>query len=273
MRRTNKVPELIIYEVDDRVATITLNRPQKLNAITRQMQDELIAALEQAEADDAVHVAVVQGAGRAFSAGYDVSGETRLTEPGVTGDRHGLERILRGWLRIWDLRIAVIAKVHGFCLAGGTQLASICDITFAADDTRVGTPQLPLGAGYVAAFWAWHVGPKKAKEIFFPTGTIISADEAVSMGLFNRAIPASELDAFVADYAARVARTPKDILALQKTSINRTQEVQGFREAIMQGADIDAIAHASKSVRTVNKFIGEHGLNEALRAFRDGDLL
>lgn len=265
--------DTVIYDVDDRVATITLNRPEKLNAISRSMQDELIAALEEAEANDTIHVAVVRGAGRAFSAGYDISGETRLTKPGVTGDREGLERVLRGWLKIWDLRLPVIAKVHGFCLAGGTQLASICDITFAASDTRVGTPQLPLGAGYVAAFWAWHVGPKKAKEMFFPTGEMISADEAVEMGLFNRAVARDELDGFVADYAARVARTPKDILALQKVSINRTQEVQGFREAILQGADVDAIAHASDSVKTVNRYIAEHGLSSALSAFKTGELL
>ena len=261
------------YEINERVATVTLNRPEKLNAINREMQDELIRALGEAEADDRVHAAVVKGAGRAFSAGYDVSGESRLTRPGVAGDREGLERILRGWLAIWDLRLPVIAQVHGFCLAGGTQLASICDITFAADTTRVGTPQLPLGAGYVAAFWAWHVGPKKAKEIFFPTGVIISAEEAVAMGLFNRSVPADDLDAVVGEYAVQVARTPKEILALQKVSINRTQEVQGFREAILQGADVDAIAHASDAVKTVNRFIASEGLSAALGAFKRGELL
>ena len=180
---------------------------------------------------------------------------------------------MRGWLAIWDLRMPVLASVHGICLAGGTQLASICDVTFVADDTRVGTPQLPLGAGYVAAFWAWHVGPKKAKEVFFPTGEIISADEAVAMGLFNRSVPKADLGQTVMDYAGRVARTPKEILALQKLSINRTQEVQGFREALLQGAEVDAIAHASDAVRSVNRYIAEHGLSATLGAFRKGELL
>ena len=107
----------------------------------------------------------------------------------MTGDRNNLDRVLRKWLRIWDLGLAVIAKVHGYCLAGGTQLATICDITFAADDTIVGTPKIPAGAGYIAPLWAWHVGPKKAKEIFFPTGSTVSAAEAVEMGLFNRSVP------------------------------------------------------------------------------------
>lgn len=261
----------VTYEVDGRVATVTLNRPEKLNAITVNLQNELLAALEQAEADPAVHVAVVAGAGRGFCAGYDVTvgGPTG----GVPGDRDWLDRVMRGWLRIWDLRLAVICKVHGYCLAGGTQLASICDITYCADDTKVGTPQLPLGAGYVSANWAWLVGPKKAKEIFFPTGTMISGSEAVELGLFNRAYPADRLDEEVAAYAARVSRTPKDILALQKQSINRVQEAMGFRQALMQAVEVDTIAHTAPAVKEVNRFIAQRGLREALRAFQAGELL
>ncbi len=265
--------DTVMYEVEGRVATLTLNRPEKLNAITMGMQEELLAGLGEAEGDDRVHVAIVKGAGRAFSAGYDVSGGATGGRRGVTGDRDSLEQILRGWLRIWDLRLAVIAQVHGYCLAGGTQLATICDVTFAADNPRVGTAQLPLGAGYVASFWAWHVGPKKAKEIFFQTGAIVSAAEAVEMGLFNRAVPADQLDAVVADYAAQVARTPKEIIALQKQSINRTQEVQGFRQALMQSVEIDAIAHVAEPVKLVNRHIREKGLQDALRAFKAGELL
>jgi len=266
------MPDTILYEVDGRVATVTLNRPEKLNAITSQLQEELLAALTEAEADPGVHVAIVAGAGRGFCAGYDIAGGNSVPK-GVTGDRDWLEHVLDGWLRIWDLRLAVLAKVHGVCLAGGTQLAVICDVTFAADDTKVGTPQLPLGAGYVSAFWAWFAGPKKAKEIFFPTGTMITGTEAVELGLFNRAVPAAELDEVVAAYAARVSRTPKDILALQKQSINRTQELAGFRQAMMQSIEIDAIAHVSPSVREVNRFIRDRGLREALRAFQSGELL
>ncbi|MCC6434029.1 MAG: enoyl-CoA hydratase/isomerase family protein [Acidimicrobiales bacterium] len=264
--------EMIEYHVDGRVATVTLSRPEKLNAITMQLQDELLAALRDAERDPAVHVAIVAGAGRGFSAGYDVAGGN-VIGGGVTGDRDWLEKILQGWLAIWDLGLPVIAKAHGVCLAGGTQLAAICDVSYVAADCKVGTPQLPLGAGYVSAFWTWFVGPKKAKEIFFPTGTVITGTEAAEIGLFNRAFPADRLDDEVAAYAARVARTPKDILALQKKSINRTQELAGFRQAMLQGAELDAIAHVSPSVRTVNKFIAERGLSEALRAFQAGELL
>jgi len=264
--------ETIRYEVDGRVATITLNRPEKLNAITPGLQRALLDALHVAADDGDVRVAVVRGAGRGFCAGYDVtSGE--MVARGVPADRQQLEAVVRGWLEIWDLPLPVIAQVHGVCLAGGTQLAAICDITIVADDARVGTPQLPLGAGYVASFWAWFVGPKKAKEVFFETGAVISADEAVAMGLFNRVVAAADLEEAVRTYAQAVARQPKDLLALQKLAINRTQEAQGFRQALLQGAEIDAIAHASPAVRTVNRHIAEHGLRESLAAFRRGDLV
>ncbi len=259
------------YDVDGRVATVTLRRPEKLNAISLELQTELLDALEHAAADPGVHVAVVQGEGRAFSTGYDITvGGTG--GGGVTGDRAGLERIMRNWLRIWDLPLPVVAKVHGYCLAGGTQLAAICDVTFVAEDTKVGTPQLPLGAGYVASIWVWMCGPKRAKEMFFPTGEMITGADAAEWGLFNRSVPAADLDAAVAEYAAKVARTPKDILALQKQSANRIQEIQGFREALLQAVEIDAIAHASPAVMTINAYIREHGLHAALKAFNDGQI-
>src|ERR1700759_4117599 len=114
----------ILYEVNERVATVTLNRPEKLNAITPQLQDELLAALGDAAGDPNVHVAIVRGGGRAFSAGYDVT-SGGVGAAGMPGARATLERILLGWLRIWDLPLPVIAQVHGLCLAGGTQLAAI----------------------------------------------------------------------------------------------------------------------------------------------------
>jgi enoyl-CoA hydratase len=264
--------QVVDYEVDGRVATVTLNRPEKLNAITPALQRELIDALRRAADDEGVRVAIVRGAGRGFCAGYDITSGDMVAR-GVPADRLQLEAILRGWLEIWDLPLPVIAQVHGVCLAGGTQLAAICDVTFVADDARVGTPQLPLGAGYVGAFWAWFVGPKKAKEVFFETGATIDAAEAVAMGLFNRVVAAGELDDATRAYAQAVARQPKDLLALQKLAINRTQEAQGFRQALLQGAEIDAIAHASPAVRTVNRHIAEHGLRESLDAFRRGDLV
>lgn len=266
------MPETVLYERVDRVAYVTLNRPEKLNAITTQLQTELLGLLDEAAADPAVHVAVVRGAGRGFCAGYDLTGGGPST-PGVVDDRAWLESIVRGWLRIWDLPIPVVAAVHGVCLAGGTQLAAICDVTIAADDARIGTAQLPLGAGYVATFWTWLVGAKKAKEIFLRKGTIVTAAEAVEIGLFNRTVPADGLADEVARFAAEVARTPKDLLVLEKLAINRAFEAGGSHEALFQGIEIDAVAHTAPAVRETNRYIRDHGLREALRAFQSGELL
>lgn len=266
------MPETIALEQVGRVARVTLNGPEKLNAISRQLQRELIEVLTELERDDSVHVALVSGAGRAFSAGYDLAGGSGVAAEqasAISRDRDGLEELLRNWLRIWDLRLPVIAKVHGYCLAGGSQLASICDVTFVADDARIGAPQLPLGAGFVASFWAWQVGAKRAKEFFFPVGSMISGREAADIGLFNRSIPADQLDQFVDDYVELVSKTPKEILVLQKKAINRTQEVQGFREALMGGVEIDAIAHFTTPVLEMNRSIKERGLRATLDDFHN----
>ena len=264
------MPETILYEVEDRVATVTLNRPERLNAISRLLMEELIAALEDAERDPAVRVALIQGGGRAFSTGYEV-GEARESDRpwSPAADRDGIEDRLRIWLRIPELRLPIIAKVHGYCIAGATQLASICDVTFAADDTRVGSgPQLPLGAGFVTAFWAWHVGPKRAKRYAFPSGEFISGEEAAQIGLFNEAVPADQLDAYVADYVHRISRVPKDVLAIHKLAANRVDEIRGFRAALKSGAELDAIAHFSPEVEALRESVKELGVRGAIDAWR-----
>ena len=116
------------------------------------------------------------------------------------------------------------------------------------------------------------MGPKKAKELFFRSGSIVSGAEAVRIGLFNRALPPARLDAAVAEYAARVARTPRDLLALQKRAINRTQDLRGFREAMLQAAGTNVIAHHSDAVREVNRRIARDGLRAAAEAFRRGEI-
>ena len=265
------MPEEILYEVDGRVATVTLNAPERLNAISRRMQQELVAALEDAERDHGVHVAVVQGAGRAFSTGFHIGAQReddgRPYSP--TSDRDNIEDGLRLWLKIPELRLPIIAKVHGYCIAGATQLAAICDVTFAAEDTRVGSgPQLPLGAGYVTAFWTWFIGPKRAKQFAFPSGDFITGAEAAELGLFNEAVPPEMLDAYVDDYVQRVAKVPKDVLAIHKLSANRVQEIMGFRTALRSGAELDAIAHFSPDVVAMRESVQEQGVRGAIDAWR-----
>ena len=265
------MPEEILYDVAGRVATVTLNAPERLNAITRGMQQELIAALQAAERDHGVHVAVVQGAGRAFSTGFllgtERADDDRPYSP--TSDRDHIEDGLRLWLQIPELRLPIIAKVHGYCIAGATQLAALCDVTFAAEDTRVGSgPQLPLGAGYVTAFWAWFMGAKRAKQFAFTSGDFITGSEAAELGLFNEAVPPEILDAYVDDYVQRVAKVPKDVLAIHKLSANRVDEIMGFRTAMRAGAELDAIAHFSPDVVAMRDRVQEDGVRGAIDAWR-----
>lgn len=263
------------YEVAGRIATLTIDRQDRLNAISPALDDELLALLDRAEADEGVHAVVIAGAGRSFSAGADTKRDEASGHPVPTStvdDRAGRELNLQRYFRIWDSPLPVITKVHGYCLGRAVQLAAVCDITFVAEDARVGAPQLPLGAGFNSVYWAWLIGPKKAKELFFNTGSIISGTEAVRIGLFNRAFPADELDEAVEEYAQRLARTPRDILALQKRAINRTQDLRGFREAMLQSVDVNVTAHHSDAVHEMNRRITRDGLRATIEAFQRGEI-
>lgn len=265
--------ETVNYETGDRIATVTLNRPEKLNALSPALQQELIAALKQAEADPAVSVIVLRGEGRAFCAGYDLSGGlgggADSQSMSAVDDAARLEETLQRLLVIWDLKKPVIAKVHGVCLAGGTQLALICDLTIAAEDATFGIPQLPVGIGFVLPFWTWLIGAKKAREVFYRIGTTITAPQAHEWGMVNEVVPADRLEATVRERAAGIAETPSEILLLAKRAINETQEVQGFRESLRFGVDIDALSHQSRAVRGVNQLIKDEGLRSALKRWRD----
>ncbi len=270
------LPEgFVRYEVAGRVATLTIDRQDRLNAISPALDDELLALLNRAEADEGVHAAVIAGAGRAFSTGADTKRDEASGHPVPTStvdDRAGRELNLQRYFRIWDSPLPVIAKVHGYCLGRAVQLAAVCDITFAAEDARVGAPQLPLGAGFNSVYWAWLIGPKKTKELFFNTGSIISGTEAVRIGLFNRAFPADQLDEAVEEYVRRLARTPRDILTLQKRAINRTQDLRGFREAMLQSVDVNVTAHHSDAVNEMNRRITRDGLRATIEAFQRGEI-
>jgi enoyl-CoA hydratase len=265
--------ENVRYEVAGRVATVTLNRPEKLNALSLALHEDIVAALKAAEADREVRVIILKGEGRAFCAGYDLSGGLGPGDGNrpmsAVSDAVSLDDSLRRLLVVWDLRKPVIAQVHGFCLAGGTQLALICDLTIAADDATFGIPQLPVGIGFVLPFWTWLIGPKRAREVFYRIGSKIPATQALEWGMLNAIVPPGDLDAHVRATAEAMAETPSEILLLAKRAINQTQEVQGFRDSLRAGVEIDALSHQSHAVRAVNRLIKEEGLRPALARWRD----
>lgn len=262
--------KFVLYSKKDNIATITLNRPEKLNALSPDLQLDIFNAVLEASNDDNVKVIILKGAGRAFCVGFDVDPSTpeRQKQRTVVEDYERLRRMDERLLTIRDAPRPIIAQIHGHCLAGGTMLASMCDLVFTAEDTRIGSIQAPLGAGFVTSTWVWLVGPRKAKEIFYPIGTTIDGKEAVRIGWANQAFLADRLEAEVNKFAARVAETPLEILKLYKIQINRIQDMMGYRTAILSGCDVDAIAHYGKAVPAFYALAREKGLPQALKEWR-----
>jgi len=258
---------------EGRVAWITFDRPQRLNAFNDTLLDELDRALE-AERDSDSRVLVLRGSGRAFSAGFDVSGDAEEIAPGFDAvelrDRQA-EHAER-WLRIWDHPKPVIAAVHGYCMAGATQLCVFCDLTVVAEDAVIAaSPALPLGGGFISPMWSYLVGPKRAKQMSFVVGERISGATAAEWGWANYAVPAEQLTESVAELAAKIARTPSNILRMKKLSNNRMMEMQGFRTMATMGAESNTILHETEAVRGFQGMIRDHGLKEAIRRFEAGE--
>jgi enoyl-CoA hydratase len=258
----------IILERSELIGTLTLNRPEKLNAMTPQLIAEFSEALAEIEKHPDIKVVVIRGAGRSFSTGYDLSGgwggggSERFT---IDDDQRFLQRYVEHWLRLRDLPKPVIAMVHGYCLAGATQLCVSSDIIFAAEDAQIGFPSIPAGAGYVSSFWNWMVGPHRTKYLAFLPGSRISGKEAEAMGFVTRAFPAASLEKDTYDYARRVARVPAQKLRLEKAAINRAMDLRGFRVSVQAGSEFDAIFHFGPGNEEIRKIQKERGLRGAIQ--------
>lgn len=247
---------------------IVLNRPEKANALSTELLDEFTDALESLR-DNGGPVLAIRGEGKGFSAGYDLDevGVNRGA-PDPVADRARLQRNLDRWLAIWDHPKPVIAAVHGFCIAGATQMCVFADITVVSRDARIGEPGLPIGGGYIAPLWAPLVGPKRAKEMAFVPGNSIDGVTAVEWGWANHAVPADELIPAVTGLADRIALTPPDVLRVKKLSINRAMESMGIRQATDSVAEMDALLHGAPDVVELRRWTAEVGLPAALAAYR-----
>src|SRR3984893_4717145 len=258
--------ETVIYEkVEDKIFRLTLNRPEKLNAMSQKLLRELDGALDEFENNLAATKITIRGAGRAFCAGYDLQ-PTQQAGSGftVTSDRIGLQKMVDRWQRLWSLPKPVIAQVHGYCLAGATELAGHCDIVFASEDAQFGHPAgRSLGILPTLSMWPILMGPRKTKEYFF-TGDLMGAREALEWHLINRVYSKEQLEAETLAYARRVAMVPLELLALHKAAVNRYLDVLGFRALEQSAADLDCIAHQTEAVKNWMKASREKGLKEAL---------
>lgn len=271
----------IIYEVENGRARITLNRPDKLNALTLKMQAEMAEALWQADNDRAVHCVIIKGAGRGFSAGYDLTGggavpvsrldaETKSRRGGrsVDDDIWQLERAQRYRMAIFDMHKPVIAQVDGPCVAGGTDIALLCDIVIIADDATVSFPAGRNLGALPNQMWLYNVGPQWTKRLML-TGDSITGAEAAQLGFALKAVPADMLEAEVESLASRMALIDADILAANKRAVNLGMELMGARTMQRLAVENDVRGHQAASAHAFVKQVGEVGLRQALKD-RDG---
>jgi enoyl-CoA hydratase len=257
---------IVVDDPAPHVRRVTLNRPEKRNALNHGLRGELIEALRVADDDAEVRVSIVRGAGTCFSAGYELGdGNEGLEPPWFTsgGEGHWPRHVTEAWMGIWDLAKPVIAQVHGWCLAGGSELATGCDLVYVADDAAIGYPAVRFGVPDMQ-FHAWFMGMRTAMEMMV-TGDAITGAEAARLGWANRAFPEAELEGAVLAVAERIARTPSDIVQLNKRTVHRAMDAMGLRTAIRAGTELCALGIHQETMRRFLAERAEKGLTAALQ--------
>jgi enoyl-CoA hydratase len=241
--------DTVLTERHERVATLTLNRPERLNAITPQLAEELRAAVAEANADDAVGVIRLRGAGRAFCAGYDIGwGSESMVE--TEGDRpwdpmadlRGMNRFVQDtYMALWRSPKPVVAQVHGFCVGGGTDFALCSDLIVCADDCRIGYPPARVWGSPTTAMWTYRLGLERSKRLLL-TGDPLDGRTAAEWGLASEAVPETELDERAMALARRVARLPANQLHMMKLLVNQVVEQMGLATTQLIGTLLDGAA-------------------------------
>ena len=268
---------VVSYEREGRLARITLNRPEKLNAIDDAMPRELAAAVTEANQDGGVHVIVLAGAGRAFCAGYDLErfaearGPVRWSQGmpwDPTLDYQGMSENTRCFMSLWRSLTPVVCKVHGYAVAGGSDIALCADLVVMAEDARIGYPPARVWGCPTTAMWVYRVGAERAKRLLL-TGDLITGAEAARIGLVSEAVPAAELDAAVERLAARMAAVPKNQLIMQKLMVNQSYENMGLATTQLIATLFDGIARHTPEGVAFKQRAEEAGWKQAVRE-RDG---
>lgn len=258
--------EFITLEVSDGVATLTLNRPERLNAMHQPMLDEMLAACDAIEVDPGIRAVVLTGAGKAFSAGFDLGAQAASPPQGRAEWEPVLQKDFDAVMRFWHLSVPTIAAVRGPALAGGCELAMACDITLATPDARFGEPELRFGAGIVVMLLPWLAGPKKAKEVFLLGLDDLPASEALSLGMINRVVPAEDLDATAHRMARQIAVIDPMVVKRTKAAVNATMATMGMDRALMDAlaSDLDIEGEGSPDKADFLARLREGGLRAAL---------
>lgn len=272
--------ETVLYDVADRVATITLNRPDALNTIVPPMPEEVEAAVHLAVEDPAVKVIVLRGAGRAFCAGYDFGGgfhhwDQRLTtngqwDPGkdfVSATSSAMAPTQK-LMSIWRSPKPVIAQVHGWCVGGGSDFALCADLVIASEDARIGTPYSRMWGAYLSGMWLYRLGLAKAKE-YALTGKPLSGVEAAEVELINRAVPFERLEEEVALTARQLTSIPASQLAAMKLVVNHAYENMGLASTQTLGPILDGLMRNTPEAKRFIELAAQEGVPAAV-VERDG---
>jgi len=262
-------PLVLVDDPAPGVRRVTLNRPEKRNALNHPLRGQLLDALRTGDADTDVRVQIVRGAGPSFCSGYDLLGDPQEGMPFYTaaGEGQWPRHQTDSWMSIWDLAKPVIAQVHGYCLAGGSELATGCDLVYVAEDAQMGYPAVRFGVPDMH-FHAWLVGMRTAMEMMM-TGDSLTGVEAVEKGWANRAFPVERLGDAVLAIAERIARMPPDIVQLNKRVVHRGMEIMGLRTAIRAGTELCALGTHQRSMHEFVAAMVAKGLPTALDE-RDG---
>ncbi|MFK7913081.1 MAG: enoyl-CoA hydratase-related protein [Pseudomonadales bacterium] len=255
---------IVVDEPIPMVRRITLNRPEKRNALSNPLREELFAALQRADQDDSIRCTILRGAGSCFSAGYDLASNVANGQPFYTPD--GLSNwprhVVDGFFRMWDMGKPIIAQVHGYCLAGGTELATACDLVYVAEDAKIGYPVVRTISPPDNQFYPWIVGLRRSMELML-TGDSMSGSEAAASGFANRAFAADQLEAEVLAVAERVARVPTDVQQINKRAVHRQMDAMGIRAGIRAGTEMQQLATFTQTAQDHFKELRK-GLTQAL---------
>jgi enoyl-CoA hydratase/carnithine racemase len=262
-------PVLLVEDLG-RVRRLTMNRPKALNALNTELIEAISAALGEAAGDDGVSVVVLRGAGRAFCAGYDLNEDASDDLMDSSAWHRALRHDTQRMLELLDHPKPVIASVHSYCLAGGTDLMLACDLAVAADDGYFGYVDIRFGSGVVSMFLPWVVGVRKAKELLFTGEDRVTADEALRIGLVNRVVPRERLDEETLALAREIAKNEDFVVQTTKRAVNRAWDVAGLRAALEGNTELDTIIEtANLPARSEFRDITQREGLKAAIAWRD----
>ncbi len=271
--------ETLLYSVEGRIATITLNRPDVLNAIVDPMPQEIARAVDRAEADDDIHVIVLRGAGKGFCGGYDlkhyaeaegdvVGSQEMPWDPTV--DFRMMWRNTKDFMSLWRASKPTIARVHGAAVAGGSDIALCCDFLVMAEDARIGYPPARVWGVPTPSMWVYRLGLQMAKYMMM-SGTLITGHEAAELGLALKVVPEAELDAAVSEIAGRLTGVPKNQLMMTKMVVNQAYENMGLNQTQMFATLFDGVSRHSPEGVWFRERVQEVGFKQAVAERDSGD--